>query len=99
MLLIRLGDEVRAVSAWCTHMHTLIGAQPVHEDGLVECPLHGAVFDSTDGSLQLGPTCDPLPVFEVTIDAEGEVTVHVDEPAAAPVVRTSGFGAGGAFST
>jgi apoptosis-inducing factor 3 len=77
VLLIRLGEEVRAVSAWCTHMHTLIGEQPVAEDGLLECPLHGAIFDSADGSQQLGPACDALPVYEVEIDSAGAVTVTV----------------------
>lgn len=101
VLLIRLGDEVRAVSAWCTHMRTLIGGQPVDEDGLVECPMHGAVFDSTDGSLQLGPACDPLPVFEVGIGADGAVGVHVVADPAVPSAarRPSSFGAWGASGT
>lgn len=97
VLLIRLGEDVRAVSAWCSHMRTLLGEQPVAEDGLVECPLHGAVFDSVDGSLLLGPTCDALPVYEVEIDAQGAIAVALTaDTRGAAASRTSTFGAWGA---
>ncbi|WP_459548609.1 Rieske (2Fe-2S) protein [Nocardia sp. X0981] len=97
VMLIRLGDEIRAVSAWCTHLRTLMGDQPVAEDGLVECPLHGAVFDSADGSLQLGPFCKSLPVYEVEVDSNGAIaiTLHTDTENA-PAPRTSSFGSWGA---
>lgn len=96
LLLIRLGDEVRSTSAWCTHARTLLGEQPV-EDGLVECPLHGAVFDSFDGSLQLGPTCDALPVYPVSVGDDGAITVALPDGASeTPVAqRTSSFGTWG----
>jgi nitrite reductase/ring-hydroxylating ferredoxin subunit len=104
VLLVRIGEDVRAVSAWCTHMRTLMGEQPVAEDGLVECPLHGAVFDSADGSQQLGPTCDALPVYEVEIAGDGAVSVAVTPDIAAEsgtttTPRASSFGAWGAAAS
>jgi nitrite reductase/ring-hydroxylating ferredoxin subunit len=104
VLLIRIGEDVRAVSAWCTHMRTLMGEQPVAEDGLVECPLHGAVFDSADGSQQLGPTCDALPVYEVEIAADGAVSVAVTpdtapDAGAVTATRASSFGAWGSAAS
>lgn len=98
VLLIRLGSQVRAVSAWCTHQRTLIGAQRIaEEDGLLECPMHGAVFDTADGSLQLGPTCAALPVYEVEVGADETIAVAVTaETGGRPVERTSSFGAWGA---
>lgn len=91
VLLIRLGEEVRATSAWCTHQRTLIGAQQVEADGLIECPLHGAVFDTVDGSLQLGPTCGAIPVYQVEVGADGAVAVAVTVDAGPAVARTPGF--------
>lgn len=97
VLLIRLGDEVRAISALCTHQRTLIGAQQVAADGLVECPLHGAVFDTADGSLQLGPACDAVPVYRVEVGADGAIAVAVTAGAGGPAApRDSSFGAWGA---
>ncbi|MDI9897432.1 Rieske 2Fe-2S domain-containing protein [Rhodococcus sp. IEGM 1381] len=75
ILLVRLDSGVRATSPWCTHLRTLLGDQPVDADGLVECPLHGALFDTVDGSLQLGPTCGPLPVHAVEVADDGMISV------------------------
>jgi nitrite reductase/ring-hydroxylating ferredoxin subunit len=97
VLLIRLGDDVRATSAWCTHARTLLGDQPVDEDGLIECPLHGAVFDSADGTLQVGPSCAALPVYDVTVATDGAIAVAVpDGEPAAETRRASSFGDWGA---
>ena len=94
VLLIRRGDGVCATSAWCTHARTMIGEQPVDEDGLLECPMHGAVFSIEDGSLQLGPACDPLPVYAVSIGERGEIAVDIPEVAEPPpATRPSSFGA------
>jgi nitrite reductase/ring-hydroxylating ferredoxin subunit len=96
ILLIRLGAEIRAVSAWCPHQRTLIGAQQIEPDGLLECPLHGAVFDTADGSLQLGPTCDAIPAYRVEVDRNGAIAVAVTAGAGGPAApRTSSFGAWG----
>jgi nitrite reductase/ring-hydroxylating ferredoxin subunit len=97
VLLIRLGEEVRAVSAVCTHQGSLIGAQQVATDGLIECPTHGAVFDTADGTLQLGPTCDAIPVYRVRVGADGAIAVAVmiGEPDPSEQ-RASSFGVWGA---
>jgi nitrite reductase/ring-hydroxylating ferredoxin subunit len=95
VLLIRIGDEVRATSPWCTHARTLLGDQEVDPDGLLECPLHGAVFDTADGSLQLGPACPALPVYPVTLDEDGRICVELPPDAGADAAaprRPSSFG-------
>jgi nitrite reductase/ring-hydroxylating ferredoxin subunit len=99
LLLIRIRDEVRATSPWCTHARTLLGDQDVDEDGLIECPLHGAVFDTADGSLQLGPTCPALPVYPVTLGQDGRISVDLPQSAQGainPPERRSSFGDWGA---
>ena len=97
VLLVRLGHELRAISAWCTHMRTELGEQPVAADGLIECPLHGAVFDTEDGSLQLGPTCGALPTYDVEVDDSGAISVapSSDSPAPQREARASSFGSWG----
>jgi nitrite reductase/ring-hydroxylating ferredoxin subunit len=92
VLLIRLGAEVRAASAWCTHARTILGPFPIDPDGLIECPLHGAIFSSESGELLDGPTCDPLPIYDVKVSEDG--TVHVDVPDAPP----AGERAAGSFA-
>jgi len=101
VLVIRLGDEVRAASAWCTHARTMLGPFPVDDDGLIECPLHGAIFSSQTGELLDGPTCAPLPIYPVEVDPDG--TVRVDVPArpaagAPPQNSFAGWGLPGSVS-
>jgi 3-phenylpropionate/trans-cinnamate dioxygenase ferredoxin subunit len=79
VLLIRIADVIRATSAWCTHARTLLDEQSVDADGLLECPMHGAVFSSADGSLQVGPSCDPLPVYRVTLAEDETIVVHLPD--------------------
>lgn len=96
VLLIRVGDEVRATSAWCTHARTLLDEQSVDEDGLLECPMHGAVFSSLDGSRQVGPSCDPLPVYRVTVAEDDTIIVHLPDVSDTNESRAPATGAWGA---
>ena len=95
VLLMRVDGEVRATSAWCTHARTLLTPSSVDEEGFIECPMHAAIFSSTDGSLLDGPSCEPLPVYPVTVDDEGAITVEVPErePEPGAAQRPSSFGA------
>lgn len=55
--LYRCGDEVRAVSAVCTHMGCLVGWNPI--DRTWDCPCHGSRF-AEDGRVVHGPATEPL---------------------------------------
>jgi 3-phenylpropionate/trans-cinnamate dioxygenase ferredoxin subunit len=62
--LFRLGEQVHAVENVCPHAFALLSDGFV--DGCtVECPLHNAVFDLTNGRLLDGPGQRDLRVFAV----------------------------------
>lgn len=69
VLLVRTGDQVKAYSAACTHMGTIIDA-PV--DGVATCPNHGSEFNTEDGSVKKGPATSPLAEVAVRVD-KGQV--------------------------
>lgn len=69
VLLARVGDEVLAVGARCTHYHGAL------EDGLivgetVHCPLHHACFSLRSGEALGAPAFDPLSCWSVERDGE-----------------------------
>jgi len=78
--LVRIGDEVRAVSAMCTHARIFLAPGQLTSDGLIECPSHGAKFSPDDGAVHCAPATRPLAVYEVSI-ANGAVYV---DPGLAP---------------
>jgi nitrite reductase/ring-hydroxylating ferredoxin subunit len=62
--LFRMGDAVHAIENVCPHAFALLSDGFV--DGCtVECPLHNAVFDVTNGKLLDGPGQRDLRVFAV----------------------------------
>jgi 3-phenylpropionate/trans-cinnamate dioxygenase ferredoxin subunit len=69
--------EVRAVAARCTHAHAMLAPGNLTADGLIECPLHGAMFSPIDGSVKCAPANVPLPVYEVRV-IDGEIFVDLD---------------------
>lgn len=81
VLLVRLGDEVVAVGARCTHY-----SGPL-EKGLIEgetvrCPWHHACFSLRTGEALGAPAFDPLPCWKV--EREGERIVVRDRVEPAP---------------
>jgi naphthalene 1,2-dioxygenase system ferredoxin subunit len=54
--LYRLGDEVFATDATCTHGNASLCGGFVESDGTVECPLHQGRFDIRSGRA----LCEPL---------------------------------------
>ena len=56
-----------AVEDLCTHsMIPLCGGQI--QGKYITCPLHGAVFDLTDGSVQSPPAFEDLRTFELKVE-------------------------------
>lgn len=56
-----------AFSASCTHQ----GAQVSQVDQRgIHCPLHGSVFDATDGSVVGGPATEALPKVAITVEGD-----------------------------
>ncbi len=67
ILICNTENGVFAVEDRCTHSDIpLCGGQII--GNLISCPLHGAVFDLSDGSVQAPPAFEDLETFEVKIE-------------------------------
>ncbi|HEY5946151.1 MAG TPA: FAD-dependent oxidoreductase [Kofleriaceae bacterium] len=80
VLLIRHGEQIRAVGATCTHYGGPL-AEGIVENGEVRCPWHHACFDLATGRPR-GPAIAPLPCWDVVVEA-GRIRVgaqRVDAP-------------------
>ena len=76
---IRVGDEVYAVSDVCTHQAFPMSAGEVRGDGTIQCSWHGARFDCATGAVRHPPAEEPLPVYEVKVE-NGEIFVGARKP-------------------
>jgi|GEM_PF-362751 len=83
LAIVRTGETVRAVSAMCTHARIFLAPGELTEDGLIECPMHGAKFSPDDGSVRCPPATTALTVHEVRL-IDGSVFADPgEEPVAA----------------
>jgi naphthalene 1,2-dioxygenase ferredoxin component len=80
--LVRLGDEVFAIDATCTHGSASLCGGFVEPDGSIECPLHQGRFDVRTGRALCAPLTQDLAVHAVRQQA-GRVWVllRLDQPA------------------
>lgn len=104
VLLVRKGDELFAVDAFCTHYHGPLAEGAVVGD-TVRCPWHHACFDLRTGSPVAAPAMQPLRVYQTVRD--GDVVRVLTEGQPIPPVRTGrtethivviGAGAAGSFA-
>ncbi len=69
---------VYAMTLTCTHAGCDMGVDgSVSPEGIM-CACHGSEFDA-NGNVVRGPARYPLDHFAVTVDGEGNMTVHGDE--------------------
>ena len=67
ILICNTENGVFAVEDRCTHADIpLCGGQI--NGNFISCPVHGAVFDLSDGSVQAPPAFEDLETFEVKIE-------------------------------
>ena len=64
VLLVRLGEEIVAVGAKCTHYQGPLD-QGLVVDETLRCPLHHACFSLRSGEALCAPAFDPLPCWKV----------------------------------
>lgn len=74
--LVRLGEEIFAIDATCSHGNASLCGGFVEPDGSIECPLHQGRFDVRTGKALCAPLTRDLPVHEVRL-AEGRVWVKL----------------------
>jgi nitrite reductase/ring-hydroxylating ferredoxin subunit len=69
LLLVNLDGSMYACDNVCTHAGAPLNEGSL-EGELVECPLHGSVFNVTNGEVVGPPAEDELRVFQVRVDGQ-----------------------------
>ncbi len=67
--LFRVGGELHALDARCTHVGGPLDRGTLHGTQ-VTCPLHGSVFDVRDGKVVRGPAVRPATAYRVRFEGE-----------------------------
>jgi len=73
--LYRLEDGVYATHDVCTHAYALLSEGYIEGD-IVECPLHGALFEIRSGKCRAVGTSD-LAIYPVRVEANNDVMVEI----------------------
>jgi 3-phenylpropionate/trans-cinnamate dioxygenase ferredoxin subunit len=69
---------VHAIGDLCTHGDISL-AEGFVEDDAIECWAHGSMFSLKTGKPLSLPAYEPVPVFAVTVDADGVVYIDPTE--------------------
>ena len=77
IVLCDVDGEVYALDGICTHEELPLDGGEI-DDGLLECPWHGAVYEVCSGRVRALPATRPLQTFPVRVDAEGNVFVTIE---------------------
>lgn len=75
VLLVRQKEEIRAISAVCTHLGAPLEDGEIDDDTVI-CPWHGSVFCLRDGTVRHGPATSPEAAYEVRVQ-NGRVEVRL----------------------
>jgi nitrite reductase/ring-hydroxylating ferredoxin subunit len=78
VLLVRNGEELFAIGNRCPHQGAPLHKGMVRFGGslrTVQCPLHGSMFDLTEGRVLRGPATEPVPVYDTRV-TEGVVEIR-----------------------
>jgi len=78
IVLCEVEGEVYALDGICTHEDLPLDGGEV-EDGILECPWHGARYEVCSGRVRALPATRPLRTYPVREDAEGNLYVTLDE--------------------
>jgi NAD(P)H-dependent nitrite reductase small subunit len=73
--LYKVNEEIFATDNVCPHAFALL-SDGFLEGHVIECPLHGAMFDVRNGKCQSGPYED-INAFEIEL-RDGEIYVSLD---------------------
>jgi nitrite reductase/ring-hydroxylating ferredoxin subunit len=78
LAVVRIGDDVYAFAATCTHRLAPLAEGAVTRKARVVCPWHVGIFNLRDGAVVGGPPESALSVYPVKV-IDGEVYLAVDE--------------------
>ncbi|KAI0073872.1 hypothetical protein K474DRAFT_1666080 [Panus rudis PR-1116 ss-1] len=77
VLLSRIGNDIHATSAFCTHYGAPLEKGVLTADGRVVCPWHGACFNVCTGDIEDAPAPSALHKFKAQIE-NGKIVVTAD---------------------
>ncbi|THH10887.1 hypothetical protein EW145_g1008 [Phellinidium pouzarii] len=77
VLLSKIGDEIHATSAFCTHYGAPLAKGTLVSDGRVVCPWHGACFNVCTGDIEDAPALDAIHSFKAVV-RDGKIHVTAD---------------------
>ena len=78
IVLCAVDGEVYALDGICTNEDLPLDGGEV-DDGILECPWHGARYDVCTGRVCALPATRPLRTYPVRIDADGSVYVMLPD--------------------
>ncbi|MEA2837511.1 MAG: hypothetical protein QOD89_2061 [Bradyrhizobium sp.] len=78
VLLVRAGQEIFAIDAYCSHYHGPLAEGLVVGES-IRCPWHHACFDLRSGEATRAPALSPLAVWQVEHDGDRIVVRHKRE--------------------
>jgi 3-phenylpropionate/trans-cinnamate dioxygenase ferredoxin subunit len=78
IVLCEVEGEIYALDGICTHEELPLDGGEV-EDGVLECPWHGARYDVCTGRVRALPAVRPLRTFPVRVDEAGDVYVTFED--------------------
>lgn len=78
LMIVNVNGNVYATQKSCTHAQTDLSEGNL-EGCIIECPLHGAMFDVTDGRVMSLPAITPLKTYPAKIE-NGVIMVDIPEP-------------------
>ncbi|MEX2572092.1 MAG: Rieske 2Fe-2S domain-containing protein [Gemmatimonadota bacterium] len=78
IVLCDVEGEIYALDGICTHEDLPLDGGEV-EDGILECPWHGARYEVGSGRVRALPATRPLVTFPVRVDADGGVFVTLPD--------------------
>jgi 3-phenylpropionate/trans-cinnamate dioxygenase ferredoxin component len=77
IVLCDVEGEIYALDGICTHEDLPLDGGEV-DDGILECPWHGATYEVCTGRVRALPALRPLVTFPVRVDEEGNVFVTIE---------------------
>lgn len=77
IILCDVEGEIYALDGICTHEDLPLDGAEI-DDGIIECPWHGALYEACSGRVRALPALRPLETFVVRVDDAGDVWVTLD---------------------
>lgn len=77
IVLCDVEGEIYALDGICTHEDLPLDGGEI-DDGILECPWHGATYEVCSGRVTGLPAITPLQTFPVRVDEEGNVFVTIE---------------------